>query len=139
MSVLAQSAAHRTTSHRAIVVSETDFGEPSQGEKMARRRFQDPKPVRKGNWWYLLYWQDEFENGRRKRKRKREKLETATMLEREVKKMAAERLRPLNQGLVTIGSTTRYQDYVKDVYRETLLKVMASSTQSSYNSVLKEN
>ena len=104
---------------------------------MARRRFQDPKPIREGNWWYLLYRQDEFENGRRIRKRKREKLAPAAMLEREVKKIAAERLRSLNQGLITIGSATKFEDYVEEVYRDTVLKAMAKSTQSRYNSVLK--
>ena len=122
-----------------VTLGETNFGEPSKGdfEKMARRRFQDPKPVRQGNWWYLLYWQDEFENGRRIRKRKREKLAPATMLEREVRKIAAERLRSLNQGLLTIGSATKFEDYVEEVYRDTVLKAMAKSTQSRYNSVLK--
>ncbi len=66
---------------------------------MARRRFQDPKPQRLGKWWYLLTWQDEFVEGRRIRKRKRIKLAPATMPEREVRKIAAEMLRPLNQGL----------------------------------------
>jgi integrase len=120
-----------------MVLGEANFGEPSKGEKMARRRYQAPKPVKEGRWWYLLYRQDEFENGRRIRKRKREKLAPATMLEREVKKIAAERLRPLNQGLVTLGSATKFEDYVVEVYRETVLKVMAKSTQSRYNSVLK--
>ena len=65
---------------------------------MARRRYQDPKPRKEGRWWYLLYRQDVVENGRRIRKRKREKLALATTPEREVRKIAAERLRPLVEG-----------------------------------------
>ena len=83
---------------------------------MARRRFQQPKPQRLGHWWYLLYWQDQFQNGRRIRKRKRIKLAPATMPEREVLKIAAEHLRPLNQGLVTVGSATQFDNYVESVY-----------------------
>ena len=104
---------------------------------MARRRYQDPKPKREGRWWYLLFRQDTVENGKRTRKRKREKLAPATMPEREVRKIAAELLRPLNQGLIAAGSAIRFADYVEEVYRETVLKAMAKSTQGRYNSVLK--
>lgn len=79
---------------------------------MARRRFQDPKPQRLGQWWYLLTWQDEFVDGRRIRKRKRIKLALATMPEREVRKIAAEMLRPLNQGLISVGSGTKFEEFV---------------------------
>lgn len=103
---------------------------------MARRRFQDPKPQRLGKWWYLLTWQDEFVEGRRTRKRKRIKLALATMPEREVRKIAAEMLRPLNQGL-TVGSGTRFVDFVESVYKPTVLPVMAKTTQDRYVSVLK--
>src|SRR5215470_12436665 len=90
-----------TESDRCGIVSEAHFGESSKGvyESMARRRFQNPKPVRLGKWWYILVWQDEFREGRRVRKRKREKLAPATMPLREVNKIAAEKIRPLNQGL----------------------------------------
>ena len=105
---------------------------------MARRRYQNPKPRREGKWWYLLIWKEVIDKiAGTKRKRTREKLAPATMPEREVRKIAAELLRPLNQGLLTIGSATRFLDYVEDVYRETVLKAMAKSTQNRYNSVLK--
>ena len=104
---------------------------------MARRRYQDPKPKREGRWWYLLYRQDVVENGRRIRKRKREKLAPATTPEREVRKIAADRLRPLNQGLILVGSAIRFDDYVEQVYKETVLKTMAKSTQGRSNSVLR--
>jgi integrase len=126
---------------RAIVLDEANSGEPSRGdfEKMARRRFQEPRPKRDGRWWYLLFWQDEFENGRRVRKRKRVKLAPTTMPEREVKKIAAEHLRPLNQGLVSIGSATKFEEYVEGVYRPTVMPLMAKSTQDRYESVIKNH
>jgi integrase len=122
-------------------VAETNFGEPSKGEaeKMARRRFQNPTPKRVGKWWYLLQWQDEFHDGRRIRKRKRVKLAPAAMPEREVKKIAAEHLRPLNQGLVTIGSATKFEDFVESVYKPTVMPLMAQSTQDRYGSVMKNH
>lgn len=104
---------------------------------MARRRFQDPRPKRLGKWWYLLCWQDEFIDGRRIRKRKRLKLAPATMPEREVQKIAAESLRPMNQGLVTVGSATKFEDYVENVYRPTVLPLLSKTTQDRYANVIK--
>src|SRR6516165_10399143 len=79
---------------RAIVSVEANSGKPSKGdaEAMARRRFQDPTPIKKGNWWYLLYWQDEFASGARKRKRVRKQLALAAMPQREVKKLRDQEL-----------------------------------------------
>ena len=104
---------------------------------MARRRFQAPKPIREGKWWYLLYRQDEFEKGKRVRKRKRIKLAPATMGQREVEKIATERLRPHNQGLLPIGSATPFKDYVDSVYVPVVLPLMASTTPNRYRGVIK--
>jgi integrase len=104
---------------------------------MARRRCQNPKPKRRGQWWVLSYWQDEFQNGRRVRKRKREKLAPATTPEREVKKIALEFMRPLNQGLVSLGSATGFTDYVDDTYVPVVLEQMAASTKNRYKGVIK--
>jgi len=106
-------------------------------EKMARRRFQNPEPTRLGKWWYLLIWQDEFLAGKRVRRRKRVRLVPATMPEREVKKIAAEFLRPMNQGLAPIGAAVGFGEYVETIYRPTLLPLMAKSTQMRYESVIK--
>jgi integrase len=103
---------------------------------MARRRFQNPKPVRLGKWWYILVWQDEFRDGRRVRKRKREKLGPATMPWREVCKIAAEKMRPLNQGLLTVGSAASFKDYVDNVYIPVAMPALAQSTQARYRSVI---
>jgi integrase len=103
---------------------------------MARRRFQSPEPIKSGNFWYLLIREDAIENGRRVRKRKRIKLAPATMGEREVKKIAAEVLRPQNQGLITSGSAVTFGEFVESVYRPTLMPTLANSTQSRYSSVI---
>ena len=124
---------------RGIVWVETKFAAPSreEHEAMARRRFQDPKPRREGKWWYILLWQDGYIDGKRNRKRKRIKLAPACMPEREARKIAAEHLRPINQGLVPIGSATKFADFVEHVYEPTVLPLMATSTQKRYRGVIK--
>ena len=125
-------------SARVMLVGEANTGKPSKGdfESMARRRFQSPEPICEGNWWYLLYWHDEFQNGRRVRKRKREKLAPATMPLREVKKIAAEKLRPMNQGLIPLGSASTFEDYVESTYIPVVLPWMAKSTRDRSRSVI---
>jgi hypothetical protein len=112
---------------RAIVASEANLVEPSRGDfdAMARRRFQNPKPKIEGHWWVLYYWQDEFTNGKRRRRRKRDKLALATMREREVLKIASEFLRPINQGLVNIGSATTFSNFVDGTYIPVVMPQMA--------------
>ncbi len=119
--------------------AETSSSVPSRGEieKMARRRFQDPKPRIKGGFWWLLYWQDEIVNGKRIRKRKREKLAPAEMPEREVRKIAAELLRPLNQGLVHVGSATKFSDYVEE-YKLSILRTFTGRTQERYTGIIRD-
>src|SRR6266849_6526265 len=85
-------------------------------EAMAKRRYQDPKPRREGNFWYLLTWEDGPQGAR---KRKREKLAPASMPAREVQKIADERLRPLNQGLISVGSAVNFREYVEGTYMPT--------------------
>ncbi len=125
---------------RDIVQGKTSLCAPRQRgelERMARRRFQNPEPFRERNFWWLLYWHDELANGVRIRKRKRRKLAPAKMAEREVKKIAAEFLRPLNQGLVTLGSATEFSEYVDSTYKTTVLPLMAKSTRDRYEGVIK--
>lgn len=121
------------------VSGQANSGVPLRGdfERMARRRFQDPKPARRGAWWTLLCWTDVFENGERRRKRKRIKLGPATMPEREVRKIAAEALRPMNQGLETIGSATTFSAYVEGTYKPLILPLLAKPTRDRYTGVIK--
>src|ERR1051326_1050906 len=121
------------------ILSEASFDRPSPRgdfEAMARRRFQDPELEQVGNWWQIRIYQDEYSNGRWIRRRKRIKLAPATMPVREVQKIKAEYLRPLNQGLVTAGSATMFEDYIRNVYTTTELPLLASSTQERYSGII---
>src|SRR5216684_8471490 len=124
---------------RGIVLVEASLGGPSKGdyESMARRRYQKPAPRREGQQWVLYYWDDEFVQGERRRKKKRHVLGPASMLEREADKVRDEFLRPLNQGLVTIGSATKFADFVESVYQPVVLPTFAKSTQDRAMSVHK--
>jgi integrase len=103
---------------------------------MAKRRFQDPEPEVVGNWWQIRVYRDEYANGRRIRKRIRIRLAPASMPVREVQKIKAEYLRPLNQGLITAGSATPFESFVATVYLMTELPLLASSTQARYRGII---
>jgi integrase len=121
-----------------MLLAETNSDVPSVGDfdQMAKRRFQDPKPKRRGQWWYLLFWEDQIKDGRRIRTRKREKIGPALLPEREARKIAAERLRGLNQGLLSLGSASTFEDYVKIVYVPVAMPLFATSTRDRYESVI---
>jgi integrase len=53
-------------------------------------------------------------------------------------KIANEMLRPMNQGLQTIGSATRFADYVEETYKPYILPGMASTTKASYEGTLRK-
>src|SRR4030095_2261049 len=61
---------------------------PVEGERMARRRYQNPKLQLRGDWWTIRIWQDVFQDGHYRRSYKRVRLAPATMKEREVQKVA---------------------------------------------------
>jgi integrase len=132
------SSPKQRASDHAMILIEANRPLPSEGtEAMARRRFQDPRPRVEGNWWVLYYWRDEFVNGQRRRRKKRERLAPATLKEREVRKIAAEFLRPLNQGLVPIGAATSFTEFVDGTYTPVVLPTMAKSTQDRYGGVIR--
>jgi integrase len=56
---------------------------------------------------------------------------------REVQKVAAEYLRPMNQGFEAVGSATPFLSYVNDTYKPIVLPALAKSTQDRYESVIK--
>jgi hypothetical protein len=78
----------------------------------AARRFQDPPPERSGGWWYIRIREDVFENGVLVRKLKRIKVAPADMPARQVQRLAAEKLRPVNQGLITAGSAVSLKMFI---------------------------
>ena len=123
---------------RAIVLPEANPSLPLKGdfERMAKRRFQNPKPKREGKWWYLRVWQDTYVRGVRTRVRQRIKIAPASMPEREVKKVAAELLRPVNQGLISVGSAITFGEYVDGIYISTVLPLLAKTTQDCYEGMI---
>jgi len=104
---------------------------------MARRRYQKPAPRTEGRQWVIYFWDDEFVDGKRRRKKKRHVLGPSSMGEREAEKIRDEVLRPLNQGLVNVGSATKFEDYVESVYKPVVLPTMAKSTGDRAKSVYK--
>jgi len=105
-------------------------------ERMAKRRFQNPKPFVRGKWWCLTYWQDDFSSGVPRRKKVWAKLAPSSMHEREVRKIADELLRPLNQGLQSIGSATNFKQYVEGTYIPLDMPLLAKTTQDRYQGVI---
>ena len=105
----------------------------SHGEIMARRRFQSPTPRKEGKFWWLRVWDSSLTGSR---KRQRLKLAPADTPVREVQKIAAEKLRPVNQGLVLTGAAMNFGDFVTDIYEKTYLPLLSSSTQDSYSGVI---
>jgi integrase len=120
-----------------MLLGQASSGGPSKGnfDSMARRRYQKPSPRREGQQWVLYYWDDEFSDGERSRKKKRHVLGPASMGAREAEKIRDEFLRPLNQGLVNVGSATKFGDYFASVYEPVVLPTMAKSTQDRSMSV----
>jgi integrase len=125
----------------AIVLGEANTGCKLRGdfEAMQKRRHQQPKPKREGNFWYLRIWQDSFAGGVRARKRQRIKLAPATMHQREVLKIADEILRPINQGLITIGSAVNFGEYVDSEYIPGDLPLLASTTRACYQGAIRRH
>lgn len=106
---------------------------------MAKRRHQNPKPKREGNFWYIRIWEDSFAGGAPARRRKRIKLAPASMNQREVLKIADEILRPVNQGLITVGSAVNFGEYVQREYNPGTLPLLASTTQACYQGAIRKH
>ena len=106
---------------------------------MQKRRHQQPKPKREGNFWYIRIWQDSFVGLARTRKRQRIKLAPASMPLREVMKIADEVLRPINQGLISIGSAVNFGEYVDREYILGDLPLLASTTRACYEGAIRRH
>jgi integrase len=70
------------------------------------------------------------------RKRQRIKLAPADMPVREVQKIAEEKLRPVNQGMILTGSAMNFGEFVTNTYIPAYLPLLSSSTQSSYQGII---
>jgi hypothetical protein len=115
----------------AIIRNQANIGapiSPQEMERRAKRRFQNPRPERRGAWWTMRVWRDEFIDGKHVRKQQRVRLAAATVSEREVKKIATEHLRPLNQGLESLGSATNFEHYIETIYKPVVKPLMATTS-----------
>jgi integrase len=108
----------------------------AEAEAVARRRFQNPTPRIRGNWWVIDYREDEFIDGKLIRKQKQKKIAPAAKSVREVMKIRDEEMRPFNQGLLTAGSAIPFDEYVRQVYRVAKLPLMAAPSRGRYDGVL---
>jgi integrase len=139
MKTVSHKPVQQSAQAHATLCGEASFDRPSPRgdfEAMVKRRFQDPQPEVVGNWWQIRVYRDEYANGRRIRKRIRIRLAPACMPIREVQKIKAEYMRPLNQGLISAGSATPFESFVQTVYKTTTLPLMASSTQARYGGII---
>jgi integrase len=110
-------------------------------ERMARRRYQSPEPFRRGRWWIIRVWRDEFTEGKLIRRQKWERLGPASVSDREILKMRDEHMRPLNQGLESLLSTTSFEHFVTMSYKPLLATpdMMAASSRERTLGVLKNH
>ena len=124
----------------AIVPLKADTGASLRGdfERMARRRFQQPTPVKRGKWWTLRVWKDTFDDGKFTRTRKRVRLAPASMAVRDVLKLAQKHLEPMNHSLAAVGSATNFNYYVERTYKPVVLPLMAQTTKERYEGVIKD-
>src|SRR6202035_2219044 len=105
-------------------------------ETKMRRRHQDPKPRKHGNHWTIVVWKDEFQNGKLQRSQVRVRLAPLEAKWREVLRLKDEYLRPLNQGLISIGSATNFRAFVQTTYIPLEMPLLAKTTQERYSGVL---
>jgi integrase len=108
-------------------------------ERMARRRFQEPEPELIGNWWYIRVRKDYIEDGERVRRQHREKLCSASKKIREVKRIAAEYLLSINQGLQNVGGGMNFTEYIDKHYTVSSLPLLSKPTQNCYQSMIKNH
>ena len=104
---------------------------------MAKRRYQNPEPFREGKFWWIIYWDDVFVNGKPDRKRKRYKLGPSDMLEAEAKRLAAEKLRPLNEPDNLANSAISLEEFIATIYIPQVKPLMAKSSYERSRGVLK--
>jgi len=103
---------------------------------MAKRRFQNPQPEKLGRAWYIRVWEDVYTGRVRIRKRKRIKLADASKGLREVQKLAADKLRRLNSGLVQVGAGVNFMHFVENEYRTKYLPALAKPVRDCYESMI---
>jgi len=79
---------------------------------------------------------DVFVAGEHKRVQAPVRIAPAEKSFREVQKIAGEYLRPINQGLESIGSATNFNRYVETTYIPIVMPLLAKSTRDRYRGVI---
>jgi len=105
-------------------------------ERMARRRHQNPEPKKHGNHWTIVVWKDDFQHGKPQRRQVRVRLAPLDTKWRDVLRLRDEYLRPLNQGIISIGSATNFRKYVEQTYKPLEMPLLRKTTQERYTGVL---
>jgi integrase len=105
-------------------------------ERMRRRRFQNPKPKLRGNWWELRVWREAYVEGHLVRKRAYLKLAKAETGERQVLKLAAVELNKLNLGLLD-NAAIPFENFVEEYYTPKEMPLLATSSRGRTKGVLK--
>jgi integrase len=108
---------------------------------MARRRYQKGSVRKRGKrnpTWELQWWEDYIkDNGSIGRRRKSVTLGLVSeMTLRQAKKLAEDRLRALNQGIVTPQSTMRFSDFVERHLIPLFFPTLKPSTRARYRQTL---
>jgi len=108
---------------------------------MARRRYQKGNVRKRGKRspvWELQWWEDYInENGSFARRRRSTVLGLASELSRrEARKLAEERLAPLNQGKLNPHSAMSFADFVERYFVPLFLPTLKPSTQNRYRQTL---
>src|SRR5437588_2193911 len=109
----------------------------SQGERMSRRRFQDPTPEKHGKYWVIVVRKDVFRNGKLVRARERVRLALASETgERKAKRIASEYMQPINRGMETPVAAVLYNHYIEKIYLPMTKPLMASTSYGRTKGVL---
>lgn len=126
------------SAHAASLRAEAGASVPiTTWERMARKRYQDPRPKKRGLWWVIRYRQDEIVGGKLKRIRKEVRLGLVSEhSEKDARRLASEHLRPLNQGLESIGAAVHFESYVTQTYIPVVMPTLAKSTRDRYEGIL---
>lgn len=103
---------------------------------MARRRYQNPTPQRRGEQWTILVREDVIEQGERVRRVRRVPLGPATLTRAEVQRLRDDYLARINQAAVGIGGACLFRDFAH-TYERDVLSTQASTTRARSRSVLK--
>jgi len=107
-------------------------------EKMARRRYQKPRPQKRGNQWTILVREDVIEHGQRERKVRRVPLGPSTLTRAETERLRDDYLATINQTNVGIGGAILFRDFAR-IYERDVLPTLATTTSDRSKSVLKNH